>query len=108
MARTRAHTRKALQEERDELLEELAQPEENGNQETAEIGDLATSRIEQFVDDRERQRLQERVAAIESALLRLDEGTWGTCSDCGSKIASARMEALPTATMCVACASKRR
>lgn len=108
MARTRAHTRKALQEERDALLEELSQPEDTGNGETAEIGDLATSRIEQFVDDRERQRRQDRVEAIEAALLRLDDGTWGVCSECGEKIAGARMEALPTATMCVACAGKRR
>ena len=108
MARTHAHTRKALQEEREELLGDLARPEETGNQETSEIGDLATSRIEQFVDDRERQRRQDRVDAIEAALLRLDEGTWGVCSDCGEKIAAGRMEALPTATKCVTCAGKRR
>lgn len=107
MARTRAHVRTALQQEREQLLEGLARPDEVGGN-TADVADVATTRIEQFTDDRERQRRLDRVAQIEAALHRLDDGTWGVCERCGTKIAGARMEALPTATRCVECAALRR
>lgn len=107
MARTRAHVRSALQDERHQLLEGLAREEET-NTDTSDVADVATSRIEQSADERERQRRRERVAQIEAALQRLDDGTWGQCEICGSKIAGARMQALPTANLCVDCASKQR
>jgi RNA polymerase-binding protein DksA len=40
---------------------------------------------------------------IEDALAKMDAGTYGTCSRCGEAIAPARLEALPYATLCVAC-----
>lgn len=46
-------------------------------------------------------RLGEResamVAAIDQALMRIDEGTYGTCARCGKEIPLARLEAMPTA-----------
>lgn len=110
MARTRAAVRNALERERELLLEGLTREDggpTSGATNTADVADVATSRIEQFTDDRERQRRVERVAQIESALQRLDEGTWGECERCGNKIAGARMQALPTASLCVDCASRR-
>lgn len=109
MARTRAHVRTALQRERDLLLEGLSREDggPKGDANTADVADVATSRIEQITDDRERQRRVERVSQIEAALQRLDEGTWGQCEQCGGKIAGARMQALPTASLCVDCASRR-
>lgn len=108
MARTRAHVRTALQREREQLLEGLAHQGATVASDTADVGDVATSRIEQFTEDRERQRRLERVSQIEEAIHRIDDGTWGVCEVCGGKIAAARMQALPTATLCVDCASKRR
>lgn len=107
MARTRAAVAAALQREREQLLEGLAREDEGGGN-TADVADVATARIEQFTEDRERQRRTERIDHIEAALLRLEDGTWGICVDCGGKIAGARMQALPTATLCVDCASRRR
>lgn len=106
MARTRAHVRSALERERELLLEGLSREQEGGT-DTADVADVATSRIEQFSDDRERQRRQERIQQIEAALERLDQDTWGQCERCGGKIAGARMQALPTASLCVDCASQR-
>lgn len=40
---------------------------------------------------------------IHSALIRIDKGTYGTCSDCGSSIAFDRLAAYPTAERCVDC-----
>ena len=41
---------------------------------------------------------------IRAALRRMDEGTYGTCADCGADISAGRLEALPTATLCINCA----
>lgn len=107
MARTRAHVRSALQDERQQLLAGLAR-EDGGDTGTSDVADVATTRIEQLSDDRQRQRRLDRVAQIEAALQRLDDGTWGTCEGCGGRIAGARMQALPTASLCVDCASQQR
>src|SRR3569832_80826 len=40
---------------------------------------------------------------IDSALLRLNDGTYGLCSDCDRAIPIARLEAEPTALRCVQC-----
>ena len=44
---------------------------------------------------------------IEHALSRLDAGTYGTCELCGQAIPLERLEAIPHASTCVACAVER-
>src|SRR6185312_4120540 len=46
--------------------------------------------------------------AIERAAQRLAEGTYGQCLRCGAPIPAERLEALPAAETCLACASRRR
>jgi len=41
--------------------------------------------------------------AIDRALERLDRGEYGTCIDCGKRIASTRLEVVPTALRCTSC-----
>jgi RNA polymerase-binding protein DksA len=48
---------------------------------------------------------RDHVSRIDAALRRLDDGTYGLCDRCGQPIAPDRLEARPTATMCIACAS---
>lgn len=43
---------------------------------------------------------------IDAAIDRLDAGVYGTCQSCGEKIASERLDALPYALLCFACATK--
>lgn len=43
---------------------------------------------------------------IEAALDRIEEGTYGQCEECGSKIPKTRLNAIPFALMCVKCASQ--
>ncbi|SDZ56409.1 TraR/DksA family transcriptional regulator [Herbiconiux ginsengi] len=43
------------------------------------------------------------VAQINAALLRIDAGTFGTCSRCAGPIAPARLEIIPYADTCVPC-----
>lgn len=41
---------------------------------------------------------------IRAALKRMADGHYGECARCGGEIAPARLKALPTATLCIACA----
>ncbi|AJD46140.1 TraR/DksA family transcriptional regulator [Rhizobium sp. SEMIA 4085] len=46
---------------------------------------------------------QEEVRAINAALQRLENGTFGICVKCGSPISEARLEAVPFAVTCQSC-----
>ncbi len=46
-----------------------------------------------------------QLSAVEAALARIADGTYGTCTRCGLKINAARLTAMPEAAMCAACAS---
>jgi len=51
------------------------------------------------IRDRERKLL----VKIQEALKRIDEGTFGTCQECGEEISETRLKARPVATLCVEC-----
>lgn len=46
-----------------------------------------------------------RLAELADASARLESGDYGRCARCGGPIAGPRLEALPTTTMCVGCAT---
>lgn len=62
--------------------------------------DLADDEALLGVDDVLRAEIQQ----IRLALLRIENGTYGTCAKCGEPIGLARLEAVPTATRCIKCA----
>jgi DnaK suppressor protein len=47
-----------------------------------------------------------RRQAIDEALTRLTEGTYGICAECGIEISERRLEAVPFAKLCVECQSR--
>ena len=47
---------------------------------------------------------RERIAEVDDALRRVDEGAYGSCEVCGRPIAPARLEARPFARHCMECA----
>ncbi len=47
------------------------------------------------------------LSQIEAALVRIEEGGYGQCEDCGTKIPKARLNAIPFATLCVRCAHQQ-
>ena len=51
---------------------------------------------------------QHHLDDVEDAEARLRAGTYGTCEECGTPIGEARLEARPTARVCIACASSNR
>lgn len=50
--------------------------------------------------------LRQQRAEVVAALQRIEQGTYGTCVDCGARIAEGRLEARPEAARCVACQAK--
>jgi DnaK suppressor protein len=44
-----------------------------------------------------------QLALIEAALERMDDGTYGRCTECGEAIPAARLEARPQSALCVRC-----
>ena len=46
-----------------------------------------------------------RLQQIDSALDRINQGTYGRCVKCGKEIPQERLEVLPYALMCITCAS---
>ncbi|HZJ94017.1 MAG TPA: TraR/DksA family transcriptional regulator [Thiopseudomonas sp.] len=47
---------------------------------------------------------REGIKEVQLALERLDEGTYGECEQCAEPINTARLEAMPTARLCIKCA----
>ena len=50
-----------------------------------------------------RELLVERVNRLSAALDRLDNGEYGTCTECGEAISPARLRAVPEVQTCVRC-----
>lgn len=48
-----------------------------------------------------------RLAEVDAAVARVAAGTYSTCEACGAEIGEDRLEARPTATTCIRCASRR-
>jgi RNA polymerase-binding transcription factor DksA len=51
---------------------------------------------------------QDQIAAVETALSRLDDGSYGVCQRCSQPIGAERLAARPTAATCIGCAGGRR
>ena len=51
--------------------------------------------------------IKDSLSEVERALTKFDAGTYGECEGCGQPIAPARLEAMPSASLCINCASKR-
>jgi RNA polymerase-binding transcription factor DksA len=52
--------------------------------------------------------LERGMHRTERALAKLHEGTYGVCDACGSPIGRGRLQAMPDAALCVACAATER
>jgi DnaK suppressor protein len=48
-------------------------------------------------------RIIDQLAAVEHALAKFEEGTYGLCDSCGKPIGPERLEALPQASLCLDC-----
>ena len=90
-----------------EISNDLQQGREGAKDEGMDTYDLASEErdreISFILTDRERERLQ----AIQEALERAEDGSYGICENCELEIAPARLEALPFTRLCVTCQADR-
>jgi DnaK suppressor protein len=90
--------------ELDNESEELARDsDQEGGVPSNHMADYGTN-----VYERERlmtieQEMRDRVTAIEDALQRMDDGTYGTCERCGKEISLTRLRVMPFTRFCVDC-----
>ena len=69
-------------------------------------GDESVARMQQDLSIEEVGRDAEELASIEGALVRMDDGSYGDCDECGNEIDYRRLEAQPTAIRCIDCQSQ--
>jgi DnaK suppressor protein len=70
------------------------------------MADLGSDNFEQEFTLSLMENEEETLDLIELALERIEEGTYGQCDECGSKVPKARLNALPYAPLCVKCAGQ--
>src|ERR1700694_1663556 len=97
---TLADRRTALETERDGLrvqLSELGFGSITGEHYDPNFADSSQVTAERGEAEALANKLKETLDEVESALTKLDAGTYGTCESCGEPIPEARLEAMPTA-----------
>ena len=65
------------------------------------IADTASDTYMRELDGGLEENAEHLLAKVESALGRIDDGTYGTCVVCGRKIDDERLQAVPYATLCI-------
>ena len=63
--------------------------------------DMGTETFERTRDMSIRQAIAVQLQDIEHAVLRVADGSYGTCESCGREIGKERLDALPAARLCV-------
>jgi DnaK suppressor protein len=105
---SREDIRKNLLAQRHDLFRQAAQTEEELRWFESDIESEVEERGQEEGMVRLLDRLDERakaeIEAIDQALVRIDSGQYGRCEACGMDIPQSRLEALPAAAMCMACA----
>ena len=69
----------------------------------ADPNDRASQESDMALELRNRDRERKLIKKIESTLRKIQEGEYGYCNGCGIEIGLKRLEARPTATLCIDC-----
>lgn len=86
-------------------IDQLVQARQGSNNDDEHDPEGATLAFERSQTDALLTQSAQRLAEVEAALARIDEGTFGVCKNCGKAIAPARLEARPYAQTCIDCAA---
>ena len=101
-----AHFTQILQNWKQELMEEVDRTVNHMQDEAANFPDPAdrASQEEEFsLELRTRDRERKLIKKINDTLTRIEEDDYGFCDSCGVEIGIRRLEARPTATLCIDC-----
>ncbi len=102
--RQKAYFRTKLLVWKSEILREARETLEILQQENAnhpDLADRASSETDRAIELRARDRQRKLIAKIDSALQRIDEGTYGFCEETGEPISLKRLDARPIATLSI-------
>lgn len=104
MADIHPDTRATLEEDRRHLLAQIDELTVGGEVDLeydADFADRGQVASEQGENRSLADAFESQLAQVERALARLDDGTYGTCSVCGSEIGADRLEAIPATDRCI-------
>lgn len=73
--------------------------------EAPDSGDQAMAALVADTDNAETNRDIRELQELDAAMVRIAEGSYGTCTDCGDDIPIARLRAYPGAMRCITCQS---
>ena len=112
-------------DDRERLVSQLVTTDDQIRQLRGQHGEIVAASRDSNADDEhdpegstiafERQQVAALITALQAtrhdidrALVALDQGTYGVCTGCGRPIGAQRLQARPSASTCIDCASRRR
>jgi DnaK suppressor protein len=105
-ATQRAHFRKVLEALKGELSQDIDRTVQAMQEEAtvfADPNDRATQESDMSLELRNRDRERKLIRKIDETLQRIEKDDYGYCEKCGIEIGLKRLEARPTATLCIDC-----
>lgn len=100
--RQREYFRRKLIRWKGEILREAQETLatlQSENENHPDLADRASSETDRAIELRARDRQRKLIAKIDSALSRIEDGSYGYCEDTGEPISLKRLEARPIATL---------
>lgn len=92
---------------REEVRQELIKSDSEHYADMAsEVHDIADESVADFLVDLNLANIDRHIneiRAVDAALIRLAEGRYGTCADCGVEIPEQRLKGTPTTSRCLEC-----
>jgi DnaK suppressor protein len=101
-----AHFRAILETLKAELMEDIDRTVHTMQDEAtvfADPNDRASQESDIALELRNRDRERKLIKKVDEALGRINDGEYGYCDSCGVEIGLKRLEARPTATLCIDC-----
>lgn len=101
-----AHFRAILNSLKGELVDDIERTVHTMQDEAtvfADPNDRASQESDIALELRNRDRERKLIKKIDEAIGRIEDGEYGYCDSCGVEIGLKRLEARPTATMCIDC-----
>ena len=100
------HFRKMLEEMKRDLSQDIDRTVHTMQDEAtifADPNDRASQESDMSLELRNRDRERKLIKKIDETISRIDQGEYGYCESCGVEIGLKRLEARPTATLCIDC-----
>jgi len=105
-ARQQAHFRKLLADWKGELSQDIDRTVHTMQDEAtvfADPNDRASQESDIALELRNRDRERKLIKKIDETMAKIESGDYGYCESCGVEIGLKRLEARPTATLCIDC-----